>query len=113
MQKAIEVTDTNIEEILNNDLPILLDFWAEWCPPCKMIGPMIDELAAEYKGKALIGKVDVDINPNVTVRFGVRSAPTLLVVQNGIVVEKQVGAVSKTTLVKKLEPYIERIDSRV
>jgi len=106
MQKAIEVTDANIEEILRNDLPVLLDFWAEWCPPCKMIGPMIDELAAEYKEKALIGKVDVDLNPNVTVRFGVRSAPTLLVVQNGIVVEKRVGAVSKATLVKKLEEYL-------
>jgi thioredoxin 1 len=106
MQKAVEVTDANIDEILKNDIPVLLDFWAEWCPPCKMIGPMIDELATDYEGRALIGKVDVDSNPQVTVRFGVRNAPTLLVVQNGIVVEKQVGAVPKATLVKKLEPYV-------
>ncbi|HVD98757.1 MAG TPA: thioredoxin [Cytophagaceae bacterium] len=106
MEKAIEVTDANIDTILHTDQPVLLDFWAEWCPPCKMIGPMIDQLAMEYEGKALIGKVDVDNNPEVTIRYGVRSAPTLLVLLNGVVVEKQVGAVPKATLVQKLEPYI-------
>lgn len=110
MKKAMEVTDTNIEEVLNSDQPVLLDFWAEWCPPCKAIGPMIDELAAEYEGRAIIGKVDTDVNPQLTVRFGIRNAPTLLVIQNGIVLERQVGAAPKATLVKKLEPYVKEIN---
>ncbi len=109
MGKAIEITDANLDEILKTDQPVLLDFWAEWCPPCKMIGPMIDEIAGEYEGKAIIGKVDVDNNPEVTIRFGVRNAPTLLVLLNGVVVEKQVGAVPKATLLKKLDPYIKEI----
>ena len=109
-KKAIEVTDANIEEVLHSDLPVLLDFWAEWCPPCKAIGPMIDELAGEYEGKAVIGKVDTDVNPQLTVRFGVRNAPTLLVIQNGVVLERQVGAVPKATLVKKLDPYVKEIN---
>ena len=106
MGKAIEVTDANIDEVLNSDQPVLLDFWAEWCPPCKKIGPMIDELAGEYEGKMVIGKVDVDTNAQLVTRYGVRSAPTLLVLQKGAVVEKQVGIISKGTLVQKLDPYI-------
>lgn len=111
MKKAIEVTDANIDELLQSEIPVLLDFWAEWCPPCKLIGPMIDELAAEYEGRALIGKVDVDSNPQTSVRFQVRSAPTLLVVLKGEVVAKQVGAVSKAVLAQKLDPFVNEVNA--
>ncbi|AHM63412.1 thioredoxin [Flammeovirgaceae bacterium 311] len=103
MGKAIEITDSNFEEIVNSDKPVLVDFWAEWCGPCKMIGPVVEELAGDYEGKAVIGKVDVDSNPEVSAKFGIRSIPTLLVFKNGQVVDKQVGAVSKNILAQKLD----------
>jgi thioredoxin 1 len=106
MGKAIEITDANFDEITKTDMPILVDFWAEWCGPCKMIGPVVEEIAADYDGKAVVGKVDVDSNPNVSARFGIRSIPTLLVIKNGQIVEKQVGAVPKSVLVQKLESHL-------
>ena len=102
MGKAIEITDANFEEIVSGDKPVLVDFWAEWCGPCKMIGPVVEELAGEYEGKAVIGKLNVDENPTMTAKFGVRSIPTLLVFKNGQVVDKQVGAVPKSVLAQKL-----------
>ena len=103
MSKAIEITDSNFNEVLNTEHPVLVDFWAEWCGPCKMIGPVVEELAGEYEGKAVIGKVDVDSNPEVSAKFGVRSIPTLLYFKNGEVVDKQIGAVPKGVLSGKLD----------
>ncbi len=103
MGKAIEITDSNFNDIVNTDKPVLVDFWAEWCGPCKMIGPVVEELAGDYEGKAVVGKVDVDSNPEVSAKFGIRSIPTLLVFKNGQVVDKQVGAVSKNILSQKLD----------
>ena len=107
MGKAIEITDANFEQILASDKPILVDFWAEWCGPCKMIGPVVEELASEYEGKAVIGKVDVDNNPGVSAKFGIRSIPTLLVFKGGEVVDKQIGAVPKSVLSQKLDAQVE------
>lgn len=103
MAKPLELTDQNFEEIINSDKPVLVDFWAEWCGPCKMIGPVVEELAADYDGRAVIAKVDVDSNPEVSAKFGIRSIPTLLVFKNGEVVDKQIGAVPKTALSEKLD----------
>jgi len=106
MGKAIEITDANFDEIINTDKPVLVDFWAEWCGPCKMIGPVVEELANDYDGKAVIGKVDVDSNPNTSAKFGIRSIPTLLVLKNGQIVEKQVGAVPKSVLAQKIDAHL-------
>ena len=106
MAKPIEITDANFEEIIASDKPILVDFWAEWCGPCRMIGPIVEELAGEYEGKAVIAKVDVDSNPNVSAKFGIRSIPTLLVFKDGEIVDKQVGAVPKAVLVGKLDAQL-------
>ncbi|MDW3192809.1 MAG: thioredoxin [Cytophagales bacterium] len=102
MGKAIEITDSNFEEVIGSDQPVLVDFWAEWCGPCKMIGPVVEELAGEYEGKAVVGKVDVDSNPEVSAKFGIRSIPTLLVFKGGEIVDKQIGAVPKAVLDQKL-----------
>lgn len=106
MGKAIEITDANFDDIINTDKPVLVDFWAEWCGPCKMIGPVVEELATDYDGKAVVGKVDVDANPNTSAKFGIRSIPTLLVIKHGKIVEKQVGAVPKSVLSQKLEAHL-------
>ncbi len=106
MGKALVLTDANFDEALKGDKPVLVDFWAEWCGPCKMIGPAVEELAADYEGKAVIGKLNVDENPEVTARFGVRSIPTLLVFKNGQIVDKQVGAVPKSVLGAKLAAQV-------
>ncbi|GAB2623714.1 thioredoxin [Belliella aquatica] len=106
MAKAIEITDSNFEEIMKSEQPILVDFWAEWCGPCKMIGPVVEELAGDYEGKAVIGKVDVDSNPAVAAQFGIRSIPTLLFFKGGQIVDKQVGAVPKSVLAQKLDAQI-------
>lgn len=103
MGKALEITDSNFDQIINQDKPVLVDFTAQWCGPCKMIAPMIDELAEEYAGKAVIGKLDVDNNQETSIKFGVRSIPTLLLFKKGEVVDKQVGAVPKSTLSDKLD----------
>jgi thioredoxin 1 len=106
MAKAIEITDSNFEEIMKSEQPILVDFWAEWCGPCKMIGPVVEELAGDYEGKAVIGKVDVDSNPAVAAQFGIRSIPTLLFFKGGQIVDKQVGAVPKAVLAQKLDAQL-------
>src|SRR5215207_6561669 len=103
MGKAIVLNDSNFDAAINSDKPVLVDFWAEWCGPCKMIGPVVEELAGAYEGKAVIGKLNVDENPNVTARFGIRSIPTLLVFKGGQIVDKQVGAVPKSVLAQKLQ----------
>lgn len=106
MAKPIVLTDSNFDETLKSDKPVLVDFWAEWCGPCKMIGPIVEELATDYDGKAVIAKLNVDENPAVTARFGVRSIPTLLVFKNGEIVDKQVGAVPKSVLNQKIAAQV-------
>ncbi|MFQ3576738.1 MAG: thioredoxin [Cytophagales bacterium] len=106
MGKALEITDANFDEILSSGKPILVDFWAEWCGPCKMIGPVVEELASDFEGKAVIGKLNVDNNPEITSRFRVSSIPTLLFFKDGVQVDKQVGASPKSILAKKLEGIV-------
>jgi thioredoxin 1 len=104
---ALELTDSNFDEIvLKADKPVMVDFWAEWCGPCRMISPIIEELGNEYAGKVIIGKVDVDNNNAIATRFGIRNIPTVLFFKNGQVVDKQVGAVAKNIFVKKLESLL-------
>jgi len=93
---ALQITDANFEEIIATDKPVLIDFWAEWCGPCKMIGPIIEELATE-RDDVVVGKVDVDNNPNLSFKYKVRSIPTVLVLKNGEIVEKKVGGTTKAT----------------
>ncbi|HSZ72857.1 MAG TPA: thioredoxin [Cytophagaceae bacterium] len=106
MGKAIEITDANFDEVIKTGQPVLVDFWAEWCGPCKMIGPVVEELAGDFEGKAVIGKINVDDNPAVSARFGIRSIPTLLVFKNGEIVDKQIGAVPKTALSDKIKAQL-------
>lgn len=104
---AIEITDQNFSETVSgSDKPVLVDFWAVWCGPCRMVGPIVEELAQEYEGKAVIGKLDVDSNPGISMEFGIRSIPTLLIFKNGKVVDKIVGAVPKSVLKGKLEAAV-------
>ena len=104
---AVEITDANFDElVLKSSQPVIVDFWAEWCGPCRMIGPIIEDMATEYSGKAVIGKVDVDSNSGISSQFNVRSIPTILFIKNGEVVDKSVGAVPKATLVAKLEALL-------
>jgi thioredoxin 1 len=100
---ALEITDANFEEIMKSDKPVLVDFWAEWCGPCRMVGPLVEEISKEYEGKAIVGKVDVDSNPNVSMQFGIRNIPTILFFKGGKVVDKQVGAAPKNVLTQKLD----------
>jgi thioredoxin 1 len=104
---ALAITDANFEEIvLKSDKPVLLDFWAEWCGPCRMIAPFVEQMSEEFDGKAIVGKVDVDNNPAVAAKFGIRNIPTILFFKNGEIVDKQVGAVAKNALVAKLEALL-------
>jgi thioredoxin 1 len=106
MGKALVLTDATFNETINSDKPVLVDFWAEWCGPCKMIGPAVEELANDYEGKAVVAKLNVDENPETTAKFGVRSIPTLLVFKNGQIVDKQIGAVPKSVLAQKLQAQV-------
>jgi len=106
MSKPIEITDSNFEEILNSEKPVMVDFWAEWCGPCKMVGPLVEEMAGEYDGKAVIAKVDVDNNPNVSAKYGIRSIPTMLFFKGGEIVDRQIGAVPKNILTTKLDAQV-------
>ena len=100
---AIEITDANFDElVLKSDKPVLVDFWAEWCGPCRMVGPVVEELSKEYDGKAVIGKVNVDLNSSISTTYGIRNIPTLLYFKNGQVVDKQVGVAPKAALAAKL-----------
>jgi len=104
---ALQFTDANFQDqVLNATQPVLVDFWAEWCGPCRMVGPVVEEIANEMQGQALVGKLDVDSNPQVASQYGIRSIPTLLVFKNGQVVEKQVGVVPKQNLVALLKAHL-------
>lgn len=100
---ALEIKDSNIEETLQSDQPVMLDFWAAWCGPCRMVGPIVDEISQEYDEKAVVGKVDVDNNPDTAAKYGIRNIPTILFFKNGEVVDKVVGVVPKEQLTEKLE----------
>lgn len=104
---AIEITDGNFKELVEkSDKPVMLDFWAVWCGPCRMIAPFVEEMHKEFEGKALIGKVDVDSNPEVATDYGIRNIPTVLFLKEGKVVDKQVGACPKQVLVNKLNALL-------
>ncbi len=104
---ALEITDANFEElVIKSDKPVMLDFWAVWCGPCRMIAPIVEEMSGEYEGKAVIGKVDVDNNQEVAMKYGIRNIPTVLFIKNGEVVDKQVGAAPKAAFAAKLDALL-------
>lgn len=101
---ALEITDATFEDVvLKSDKPVLVDFWAAWCGPCRMVGPIVDELSNEYDGKAVVGKVDVDANQQFAAKYGVRNIPTVLIFKDGQVVDKQVGVAPKNVYSSKIE----------
>jgi thioredoxin 1 len=104
---ALEVNDSNFEEVvIKSDKPVVVDFWAEWCGPCRMIAPIIEEIAEQYNGKALVVKCDVDSSPNVAAKYSIRNIPTVLFFKNGQIADKQVGAVPKNNFLTKLNALI-------
>jgi thioredoxin 1 len=104
---ALELTDANFEEqVINSDKPVIVDFWAVWCGPCRIVGPIVQEIGDDYKDKAVVGKLDVDHNPESARKYGIRNIPTILYFKGGEVVDKQVGAVPKQVLVDKLETLL-------
>lgn len=103
---ALEFTDANIEEIINSGKPVVIDFWAEWCGPCRMVGPIVEELAKDYDGKVVIGKMDVDENVDTPNKYGIRNIPTILFFKDGQLVDKQVGAAQKAVLAAKVEALL-------
>lgn len=103
---ALQITDQNFEELMAQNKPMLLDFWATWCGPCKKIGPFIEALATEYEGQAIVGKVDIEENDELVSRFGIRNVPTVLFIQNGQVVDKCVGAAAKAVFEDKLKAIL-------
>ena len=103
---AIEITDANYEQYANSGQLVVVDFWAPWCGPCRAIAPAIDELSKEYEGKAVIGKLNVDENPETCEKFRITTIPTILFIKNGTLLDRQVGAVSKSALTSKIESLI-------
>jgi thioredoxin 1 len=101
-----EFTDENIKEIINSGKPVVIDFWAEWCGPCRMVGPVVEELAKEYEGRVQIGKMNVDDNTETPETYGIRNIPTILFFKDGLLVDKQVGATQKTVLATKVEALL-------
>jgi len=104
---TIDVTDATFDQVvLKSDKPVIVDFWAEWCGPCRMVGPIVKEIGTDFEGRAVVTKLDVDNNPEVSAKFGIRNIPTVLFFKNGQIVDKQVGAVPKNVLVSKLEAIL-------
>ncbi|MGC6531501.1 MAG: thioredoxin [Flavobacteriales bacterium] len=104
---AVEFTDANFEELaIQSDKPVLVDFWAEWCGPCRMVGPIVDEIHNDYDGKAIVGKVNVDENPGISTRYGIRNIPTIIFLKGGEMVDKSVGAVPKNVLTEKMDALL-------
>ena len=104
---AVEITDASFDEVvLKSDKPVLVDFWAAWCGPCRMVGPIMEEISSEYEGKAVVGKVDVDANQEFAAKYGVRNIPTVLLFKDGEVIDKQVGVAPKSTYTQKIDAAI-------
>ena len=103
---ALNINKENYDEIMGKGLPVVIDFWATWCGPCRMVAPIIEELAEEYEGKVLIGKCDVDDNDDLTSKFGIRNIPTVIFIKNGEVVDKTVGAATKAAFAEKIEALL-------
>lgn len=103
---ALAINQSNFEEVIASGKPVVIDFWAEWCGPCRMIAPIVDELAAEYEGRVVIAKCDVEENDDITMKYGVRNIPTIIFLKNGELVDKQVGACTKAALVEKIEKLL-------
>ena len=103
---ALQITDATVDEVLQSDKLVVIDFWAEWCGPCKMVGPIIDEIGDEYKDKVVVGKLDVDNNDETTSKYGIRNIPTVLFIKNGEVVDKVVGAAPKKNFTDKIDKLV-------
>jgi thioredoxin 1 len=103
---ALQITDATLNDVLNTDKLVVIDFWAEWCGPCKMVGPIIEQIAEEYKDKVVVGKIDVDNNDGATSKYGIRNIPTVLFIKNGQVVDKVVGAGPKNLFTEKIEKLL-------
>jgi thioredoxin 1 len=104
---TLTFTDGSFDtDVLNSDLPVLVDFWAEWCGPCRMMGPTVDQIASDYVGKVKVGKLDVDSNQNTASRYGIRGIPTVLLFKGGQIVEQKVGAIGKNDFQKMLDKHV-------
>ena len=104
---TVDVTDSSFQEVvLNSDKPVIVDFWAAWCGPCRIIGPILEQIGAEYEGKAVVAKVDVDVNQQVSMEYGIRNIPTVLIFKNGEIVDKFVGVAPKEAIAEKLEAQL-------
>lgn len=103
---ALEFTDENIQDAIKSGKPVVVDFWAEWCGPCRMVGPVIEELAQEYEGKVIVGKLNVDENSDTPMQYGIRNIPTILFFKDGELVDKQIGAAQKSVFATKIEAIL-------